>query len=62
MSTDEVFAIEVTDGIIRVSGDLDAHTARAWTMSSTTSSTPVSSGSWWTWPMWSSSIRAVCDR
>ena len=27
MSTDEVFAIEVADGIIRVSGDLDAHTA-----------------------------------
>lgn len=27
MTTDEVFAIEVTDGIIRVTGDLDAHTA-----------------------------------
>jgi len=27
MSTDEVFAIEVADGVISVSGDLDAHTA-----------------------------------
>ena len=27
MSTDDVFAIEVTDEVIWVSGDLDAHTA-----------------------------------
>ena len=27
MSTEEVFAIEVVDGVIRLSGDLDAHTA-----------------------------------
>jgi anti-sigma B factor antagonist len=27
MSTDDAFSIEVTEGVIRLSGDLDAHTA-----------------------------------
>src|SRR4051794_20909870 len=27
MSTEDVFSIEVTDAVIRLSGDLDAHTA-----------------------------------